>query len=87
LGEIYINVFVIKDRFWIVLWRERGIRKREINDLVVLLILYSSTYAMLLLAWKEERREAIKPKRLLKPYAPSPVKFHLPLQTELPMST
>jgi hypothetical protein len=67
LGDIHTTVFVIKDRFWIVLWRERGIRKREINDLVVLLILYSSTYAILLLAWKEKRRESIKPKRLLKP--------------------
>jgi hypothetical protein len=87
LREIYTNVFVIKDRSWIVLWRVRGIRKREINDLVVLLILYISTYAILLLAWKEKRREAIKPKRLLEPCAPSPVKFHLQKQIELPMST
>ncbi len=36
-----------------------GIRKREINDFVVLLILYNSTYAILLLAWNQKRRNML----------------------------
>jgi hypothetical protein len=60
-GRYNKHYFMIKDRFWIVLWRLGGIRKREINVFGVLLILYNLTYAILLLVWKEEeRREAIK---------------------------
>jgi cytochrome oxidase assembly protein ShyY1 len=66
-----------------------GMKKREINVFGVLLILYNSTYAILLLTWQVERREAIKSnsrKRLSKLYESSPVKFHSQKQIGLPTS-